>query len=248
MIDLRGKAALVTGSSRGIGRAIALAMAQAGADVAVNYLANAEAAQETAEAVKQAGRRTVVIQADVADPKQATALVEQATQQLGEIDVLVNNAGVLIDKPLSRMTDDEWQRVLDVCLTGAFNCTRAVSMQMRRRKSGRIINISSVAGLMGDMARVNYCAAKAGMIGLTKAAARELAGQDICVNAVAPGMIESDITAKLNPVRREGMLKVIPFRRFGKAEEVAALVTFLASDAAAYITGQVFCIDGGLSM
>lgn len=248
MIDLTDKVALVTGSSRGIGRAIALAMAQAGADVAVNYVSNADAAQETADAIRQAGRRTVVIRADVADSEQATALVEQTMQQLGEIDVLVNNAGVLIDKPLSRMTDEDWHRVVDVSLTGAFSCMRAVSAQMRRRKSGRIINISSVAGLMGDMARVNYCAAKAGLIGLTKAAARELAGQDICVNAVAPGMIESDVTRKLHPARREGMLKLIPFRRFGKAEEVAALVTFLASDAGAYVTGQVFCIDGGLSM
>lgn len=248
MTDLTGKVALVTGSSRGIGRAIAVALANAGADVAVNYVTNEEAAQETAEAVKQAGRCSTVIRADVADPAAASALVEHATQQLGEIDVLVNNAGILIDKPLSSMKDDEWQRVLDVCLTGAFNCTRAVATSMRKRRSGRIINISSVAGLMGDVARANYCAAKAGLIGLTKAVARELAGQSICVNAVAPGMIEGDMTEKLPPARREGMEKLIPFRRFGKAEEVAALVTFLASDAAAYITGQVFCIDGGLSM
>ncbi len=248
MIDLTGKLALVTGSSRGIGRSTALAMAEVGADVVVNYVSNAEAAQETVDAIQQAGRRAAAVQADVADPAEAAALVEQATKQLGEIDVLVNNAGILIDKPLSSMKDDEWQRVLDVCLTGAFNCTRAVATPMRRRKWGRIVNISSVAGLMGDVARTNYCAAKAGLIGLTKATARELAGQSICVNAIAPGMIESDVTEKLPPARVDGMLKLIPFRRFGKADEVAALATFLASDAAAYITGQVFTIDGGLSM
>ena len=245
---LAGKVALVTGASRGIGRAIALALARAGADVAVNYLANEGAASQTLEEIAKLGRTALAGKADVRDPQAVKALFAQILKEFGRVDILVNNAGVLKDAFVSFMKDEDWELVLGVSLKGAFHCIREASRIMMRQRGGRIINISSDAGLLGDAQRANYSAAKAGLIGLTKAVARELARSNVTVNAVAPGVIETDMIADMTPDRREAMVKRVPLARFGKPEDVAELVVFLASDDARYITGQVLCVDGGLKM
>ena len=240
--------ALVTGASRGIGRAIALALARDGADVAVNFRQRGEAAAQVVAQIASMGRKAIAVQADVRDPGQVKAMVERVRAELGGPDILVNNAGIVRDKPLAFMSEEEWDEVVDTSLKGAFLCTKAVARLMARARWGRIINISSDAALLGDAQRANYCAAKAGLLGLTRAAARELARQGITVNAIAPGIVETDMTAGMAEVRRKALLEAIPLGRFGQAEEVAALAAFLAADDAAYITGQVFCIDGGLNL
>jgi 3-oxoacyl-[acyl-carrier protein] reductase len=248
MLTLEGKKALVTGGSRGIGRAIAFELARHGADVAVNYARNAEAAMQVVTEIETLGRRAVALSADVGDFDQAAALVEAAVNALGRLDILVNNAGITRDTLLLRMQEADWDEVLRVNLKGAFNTSKAAVRLMVRQRAGRIINVSSVSGLMGQVGQANYSASKAGMIGLTKSMAREFAARGITINAVAPGLITTDMTAALDEGLREQMRALIPLGRFGVAEDVAHVVAFLASDAAAYITGAVLPVDGGLSM
>jgi 3-oxoacyl-[acyl-carrier protein] reductase len=243
---LRQQVAIVTGASRGIGRAVALALAAEGANVVVNYASSSTAAQEVVASITELGTNAIALQADVSKPEQVDAMINSTLEKFGRVDVLVNNAGITRDTLLLRMKPEEWQAVIDLNLTGVFLCTRAVSKTMLKQRSGRIINISSVAGQMGNPGQANYSAAKAGVIGFTKTVAKELASRGITVNAVAPGFIVTDMTSEL---KSEEILKYIPLGRYGQPEEVAGMVRFLAADpAAAYITGQVFNVDGGMVM
>lgn len=244
---LREKVAIVTGASRGIGRATALALAAQGAKVVVNYASSSTAADQVVAEITEAGGTAIALQADVSKTDQVDALFNQVMETWGRIDVLVNNAGITRDTLLLRMKPEDWQAVIDLNLTGVFLCTRGASKIMLKQKSGRIINITSVAGQMGNPGQANYSAAKAGVIGFTKTVAKELASRGVTVNAVAPGFIATDMTKELK--NTEDILKFIPLGRYGEAEEVAGMIRFLASDpAAAYITGQVFNVDGGMVM
>jgi 3-oxoacyl-[acyl-carrier protein] reductase len=243
---LRGQVAIVTGASRGIGRAIARELAKVGASVVVNYASSSQAAEEVVSEITQAGGSAIVLSADVSKAEQVDALVSAVTEKFHRIDILVNNAGITRDTLLLRMKPEDWQAVIDLNLTGVFLCTRAVSKIMLKQRSGRIVNITSVAGQMGNPGQANYSAAKAGVIGFTKTVAKEFASRSITVNAVAPGFIATDMTSNINA---EEILKYIPLGRYGQPEEVAGMVRFLAADpAAAYITGQVFNVDGGMVM
>ncbi len=243
---LADQVALVTGASRGIGRAIALELAAAGAEVVVNYAASATAAEAVVVAITAAGGRAYALAADVSVEEQVDALVKAVLERSGRLDVLVNNAGITRDGLLLRMKTSDWQSVIDLNLTGVFLCTRAVSRSMLKARSGRIINITSVVGLVGNPGQANYSAAKAGVIGFTRSTAAEFASRGITVNAVAPGFIATDMTSELN---QEPILAAIPLGRMGQPEEVAGAVRFLAADpAAAYITGQVLQVDGGMVM
>ena len=243
---LAGQVALVTGASRGIGASIARELAQAGAKVVVNYASSPAAAEAVVAEIQAAGGQAWAHQANVAEEEQVEAMVKAVLEKEGRLDVLVNNAGITRDGLLMRMKSADWQSVIDLNLSGVFLCTRAVSRAMLKARSGRIINITSVVGLMGNPGQANYSAAKAGVIGLTRSSAAEFASRGVTVNAVAPGFIESDMTAELD---KEPILKAIPLGRMGQPSEVASAVRFLAADhAAAYMTGQVLQVDGGMVM
>ncbi|HBV96491.1 MAG: 3-oxoacyl-ACP reductase [Peptococcaceae bacterium BICA1-7] len=245
---LNGRVAVVTGSSRGIGRAVALALAREGADVVVNYSGREADARVVAETINAMGRRALALKADVADPAQAAGLVEEAVKSLGRLDILVNNAGITRDNIIPRMKEEDWDAVLSVNLKGAFNCIKSAIRPMLKAKWGRIINITSVVGITGNPGQANYCASKAGLIGLTKSAAREFGSRSITVNAVAPGYIVSEMTESMPEEARNKMLAGIPLGRPGMPEDIAALVAFLTGESAAYITGQVIAVDGGMTM
>jgi 3-oxoacyl-[acyl-carrier protein] reductase len=243
---LKDQVAIVTGASRGIGRAVAIQLASQGAKVVVNYASSSTAADAVVAEITAAGGEAVALQADVSQEVQVDTLIKTTLEKFQRVDILVNNAGITRDTLLLRMKLEEWQAVIDLNLTGVFLCTKAVSKIMLKQRSGRIINIASVAGQMGNPGQANYSAAKAGVIGFTKTVAKELSSRGITVNAVAPGFITTDMTSD---IKAEGILQFIPLGRFGKPEEIAGMVRFLASDpAAAYITGQVFNVDGGMVM
>ncbi|KJS81228.1 MAG: 3-oxoacyl-ACP reductase [Peptococcaceae bacterium BICA1-8] len=247
-VSLLGQVALVTGASRGIGRAVALELAQQGAKVAVNYMGNKEKAQEVVEAIVNAGGEACAVKADVASTLEVVEMFKEIESQLGPVNILVNNAGITRDNLLMRMKEEDWDIVLETNLKGVFNCTKAVIRSMMKQKKGKIINITSVVGLTGNAGQSNYAAAKSGVIGFTKSMALELASRGIQVNAVAPGFITTDMTDKLSEEIKEQLLTRIPLRRLGKTEDVAGVVSFLASSRAEYITGQIICVDGGMVM
>jgi 3-oxoacyl-[acyl-carrier protein] reductase len=248
VIDLTGKGAIVTGGSRGIGRAIALRLARQGADVAFSFRGNQAAADDTVREIEALGRRALAVQGDATDPTSADALVKQALGVFGQVDILVNNAGITRDDLIMRMTPETWREVLETNLFGAFYAIKAVTRPMLKARRGRIINITSVSGQAGQMGQANYSAAKAGLIGLTKATARELASRGITCNAVAPGFVLTELTQGLPDDLKAQITERTPLGRFGTTEEVADAVAFLASDEAGYITGQVLAVDGGLVM
>ncbi len=245
---LDGKVALVTGGSRGIGRAIAVALAREGAKVAINFAGNEKAAEETKALVEQAGSEAILLKADVSDKDADAALIDTVVKIYGKIDILVNNAGITRDSLMLRMKEDDFDAVIDTNLRSVFYLTKAAAKSMMKKRTGRIINMSSVVGLTGNAGQVNYAAAKAGVLGITKSAAKELASRGITVNAVAPGFIETDMTDVLSDTVKESLLHEIPLKRMGEPKDVANAVLFLASDQSAYITGQVIHVDGGLVM
>jgi 3-oxoacyl-[acyl-carrier protein] reductase len=247
-MTLTGEIALVTGGSRGIGKAICLALAQQGAEVFVNYVSNKQKAEETCDEIIKAGGKALPTGFDVSDTTATQAAVETLVKERGKISILVNNAGITRDGLMMRYSMEDWDSVLNTNLRGAFVASQAVVRPMMKNRQGSIIHISSISGVMGNPGQAAYCAAKAGLIGLTKSMAKELAPRNIRVNAIAPGFIETDMTDELTPEQKEMLLKNIPLGRIGKADEIAQATAFLASKAANYITGQVLIIDGGLAM
>ncbi|AET60335.1 3-oxoacyl-[acyl-carrier-protein] reductase [Paenibacillus terrae] len=245
---LSGKTALVTGASRGIGRSIALTLAEAGANVAVNYAGSEAAAAEVAEQIRAKGVEAITVQANVGRADEADRLIKDVIGAWGQIDILVNNAGITRDNLIMRMKEEEFDQVIETNLKGVFNCLKAATRPMMKQRSGRIINISSVVGVLGNAGQANYVAAKAGVIGLTKSSARELASRGITVNCVAPGFIDTEMTQVLADDLRDNMLSGIPLARLGRPEEIADVVLFLASDASSYMTGQTLHVDGGMYM
>jgi 3-oxoacyl-[acyl-carrier protein] reductase len=249
MLNLTGKTALVTGASRGIGRAIAVALAEAGADVAVNFAGSEGAAQETAKLITDLGRKAFIVKANVGSSEEVDAMMATVLEQFdGKLDILVNNAGITRDNLLMRMKEEEFDQVIETNLKGVFNCLKAVTRPMMKQRYGKIINISSVVGVTGNPGQTNYVAAKAGVIGMTKAAAKELAVRGIFVNAIAPGFIETDMTDKLSDDQKQAIMTQVPLAKLGKPEDIANAVVFLASDASSYMTGQTLHVDGGMYM
>ncbi|MFJ7913433.1 MULTISPECIES: 3-oxoacyl-[acyl-carrier-protein] reductase [unclassified Lysinibacillus] len=248
MRKLEGKVAVVTGASRGIGRAIALKLADEGAKVVVNYSGSQAKAEEVVATIQENGGEAIAVQASVSKTEEVSALMDAAVKTFGSLDILVNNAGITRDNLLMRMKEDEWDDVLDTNLKGVFLCTKAVTRQMMKQRAGRIINISSIVGVAGNAGQANYVAAKAGVIGLTKTTAKELASRNILVNAIAPGFIETEMTEQLSEDIKQGMLTQIPLAKLGQPEDIAKAVAFLASDDATYMTGQTLHIDGGMVM
>lgn len=242
------RTAVVTGAGRGIGRAVALILAQRGLNVVVNYASSAEPAREVVAACEQCGVQALAVQADVADHNQAKALIESAVERFGSVDVLVNNAGITRDGLLVKMTPEDFEAVVRVNLEGTFNCLKHAGRQMLKQRAGAIVNIASIVGVVGNAGQVNYAASKAGAIGMTKTAAKELARRGVRVNAVAPGFIDTDMTRALSDKARTQLEQQVLLGRLGRPEDVAAAVAFLASDEAAYITGQVLCVDGGIAL
>lgn len=245
---LTNKTAVVTGASRGIGRAIALELARQGANVIVNYSGSEQKALDVVAEIEAHGGKALAVQANISNAESVQALMKQAIDTFGSLDILVNNAGITRDNLLMRMKEDEWDDVINTNLKGVFLCTKAVSRQMMKQRAGRIINISSIVGVAGNPGQANYVAAKAGVIGLTKTTAQELASRNILVNAIAPGFITTEMTDGLPEELKETMLKQIPLAKLGQPEDIAKAVTFLASDSANYITGQTLHIDGGMVM
>ncbi len=246
-MELDGKVALITGAAQGIGKAIALMLAKNGADIVVSDI-NLDKAQETSREIEAMGRRSMAIKVDVSKSEEVEQMVEKIINEFGKIDILVNNAGITRDKLILRMTEEDWDTVLNVNLKGTFNCTKAVIRHMSKQKSGKIVNIASVSGEMGNPGQANYSASKAGVIGFTKTIAREFAQRGINVNAIAPGYIETPMTDVLPEKVKEELKKMIPLERLGKPEDVAQAVLFLVSEASSYITGQVLNVNGGLYM
>ncbi len=246
MLDLTDRVAVVTGSSRGIGRAIAIKLASLGAKVVVNYHTSEDAAQEVVEQIKANGSEAIAVHADVKDAEQAKGLIDAALEAFGGLDILVNNVGVTRDALLMRMKEDDWDIVVDTNLKGTFNCTKVAQRPMIRQRYGRIINITSVSGIAGQVGQANYSASKAGVIGFTKAVAKELGIRNITVNAVAPGYVPTDQTANLPEELIDYILQLTPLKRPGTAEEIANAVAFLASEEASYVSGQVLGVDGGM--
>ncbi|RYM07211.1 3-oxoacyl-[acyl-carrier-protein] reductase [Sporolactobacillus sp. THM7-7] len=247
-MSLKNKAALVTGASRGIGKAIALELARGGASVIVNYAGSKTRAEETASEIRELGGEALVYQCDVSDEKGVAEMVQTAVKTFGHLDIVVNNAGITRDMLLMRMKEEDWDAVINTNLKGVFHVTRAAIRPMIRQRSGRIINVASVVGLLGNAGQANYVAAKAGVIGLTKATAREVASRGITVNAVAPGFISTEMTDKLPEKIREKMKTEIPLQRLGTPEDVAKVVAFLSGKASSYMTGQTLSVDGGMAM
>jgi 3-oxoacyl-[acyl-carrier protein] reductase len=244
---LDNKVAIITGAARGIGNAIALALADAGADIVITDIKIPEGIQNTIDKVQTKGRKCAVYQSDVTDATSVKNVVEKVVAEFGRIDILVNNAGITRDGLLLRMSEEDWDMVINVNLRGTFNMTKATIRQMMSQRSGKIINIASVVGITGNAGQANYSASKAGVIGFTKSMAKELASRNIQVNAIAPGYIETDMTSKLTETQRKAITDFIPLKRTGKPEEVAELAVFFASSGSDYMTGQVICVDGGLT-
>jgi 3-oxoacyl-[acyl-carrier protein] reductase len=247
-MHLDGKVTIVTGASRGIGRSVAIELAKQGAKVVINYAGNNAAAEEVKNLIISAGGQAIVIKADVGNVEAVDAMVKETIDTFGKIDILVNNAGITRDNLLMRMKEEDWDAVMNINLKGVFVCTKAISRIMMKQRAGKIINMTSVVGLMGNAGQANYAAAKAGVIGFTKSMAKELASRGITVNAIAPGFISTDMTAVLSEQVKKELAEKIPVGRLGSPEDVAAAVAFLASDSANYITGQTLNVDGGMLM